>query len=396
MGFPVFNLYGTLLLCLTLQGLVFAGLLLRRYYVRRNASDLLLAFVLLITCYHQTAYTLGFMNWYDTYRNTKINYYLVDLSLILAPTILFYIRSTTGTAFKLIKSNFLHLIPFGVYFTIKLVILIYDARQPGFSEVQNGELVVGFEWKYLNPIIFIISALQMLLYLAFSFQTLLIFREKIQNYFANTYRLELRWLTHFLVAYSFLYLFKVFQSVVNEMIVDLSWKQEWWYFLLSGITIIYMGMKGYFTQLTELQNADFISFEMPSKTSKVSSSRRSTARTLEKRKQAIQSYIDSTKPFLNPELSLVSLADQVNMSREDLSDVINQGFNTRFNDYINRFRIDETKRLMHEGKHKQLSLLGIAHESGFNSKATFNRAFRKSENQAPSDYIESIASQHNP
>lgn len=396
MGFPVFNLYGTLLLCLTLQGLVFAGLLLRRYYVRRNASDLLLAFVLLITCYHQTAYTLGFMNWYDTYRNTKINYYLVDLSLILAPTILFYIRSTTGTAFKLIKSNFLHLIPFGVYFTIKLVILIYDARQPGFSEVQNGELVVGFEWKYLNPIIFIISALQMLLYLAFSFQTLLIFREKIQNYFANTYRLELRWLTHFLVAYSFLYLFKVFQSVVNEMIVDLSWKQEWWYFLLSGITIIYMGMKGYFTQLTELQNADFISFEMPSKPSKVSSSRRSTARTLEKRKQAIQSYIDSTKPFLNPELSLVSLADQVNMSREDLSDVINQGFNTRFNDYINRFRIDETKRLMHEGKHKQLSLLGIAHESGFNSKATFNRAFRKSENQAPSDYIESIASQHNP
>lgn len=386
--FPVFNLYGSSLLILSVQGLIFSFLLLRRYLKQKNSSDLLLGSILLLTCYHQTAYTIGFMDWYDTYRTTKINYYLADLSLLLAPLLFFYIKSTIQPNFNLRDINKWHFAPALIYVILKAIILIYDSQQEGFDEVQNGPLVVQFEWKYLNPLLFLFRTIQMLLYLAFSFQLLFTFREKIKHYFANTYRLELNWLQNFLFAYSFLYLFYGIQTVINETIVDLSWKQEWWYFLLSGIAIIYVGIKGYFTEVSELKSVDFGSFELPTR-NKLSPKTDSSQ--FVKKKDLVSDYIETHKPYLNPELTLISLSEKLEMSREELSDLINQGFESRFNDFINSFRVMEIKRLIAEGKHKNLSLLGLAFEAGFNSKATFNRAFKKLENKSPSQYLESIS-----
>ena len=82
--FPNFNLYSTPLLVLVSQGIIFGALLMNRYVQKRNSSDFLLAVLVLITCYHRTTYTIGFMDWYDTFRNTKINYYLIALSLAVA------------------------------------------------------------------------------------------------------------------------------------------------------------------------------------------------------------------------------------------------------------------------------------------------------------------------
>ena len=386
--FPKFNIYSTVLLVLTIQGIIFSFLLFKRFYQQKNPSNLLLSLVLLITCYHQTTYTIGFMDWYDTYPTTKINYYLVDLSLLLAPLIYYYLRSVVSPFFWLKDINYWHFIPMLVYFLIKLVILIYDSRQPGFDEVQNGYLVKTFEWKYLNPFVFLLKTLQMLLYLAFSFQTLYIFREKIKHYFANTYKLELNWLRNFLIAYSFLYLFNSIQSVVNEVITDLSWTQEWWYYLLSGVAILYVGINGYFTKLTELQNVDFSNFKL--KKSKKQPTRKVSSNELLKRQKLLEKYMTTRKPYLDPNLTLISLAEKLEISREELSDTINQGFQSRFNDFINNYRIVETKRLIAAGKYKTHSLLGIAYEAGFNSKATFNRAFKKIENQSPSEYLKSL------
>ncbi|MEO9483869.1 MAG: AraC family transcriptional regulator [Ekhidna sp.] len=388
--FPVFNIYGSSLLLLSIQGLIFSFLLLKRYHKQRNASDLLLGLILLITCYHQTTYTIGFMEWYDTYRTTKVNYYLIDFSLALAPLLFFYIKSTIKPDFRLSEIRLWHFIPAIIYFLIKVFILISDLQSTGFNEVQNGPMVINFEWKYVNPFLFLFRTIQMLLYLAFSFQIFFDFREKIKHYFANTYKLELNWLQNFLAAYSFLYLFYSIQTVVNELIVDLSWIQEWLFYLSSGIAIIYVGIKGYFTKVTELSSIDFASFAVPANKEHTLIKRISEDK-LSARQADISSYFAEHKPFLDPELTLISLSEKLDMSREELSDVINQGFESRFNDFINSYRIQETKRLIAEGKHKNLSLLGLAFEAGFNSKATFNRAFKKSENQSPSEYLNQLS-----
>lgn len=386
--FPSFNLYSTSLLLLTGQGILFGYLLIKRFTKEHKSSDLLLALVLMITCYHQTAYTIGFMDWYDTYPNTKINYYLVDLSFALAPLIYYYIRSIILPSFQLRQIKIWHFFPALVYFLIKVVILIYDSSQQGYEEVQNGYLALHLDIKYLDPVSFLLKMFQMLLYLAFSFQMLYAFREKIKHYFANTYKLELNWLQNFLIAYSFLYFFNSIQTIINEVIVDLSWIQEWWYYLLSGIAIIYVGINGYFTKLTELQNVDFSSFEVTKKDKKPL--RKISDDQLKKRKAHVEEFMNAHKPYLDAELSLISLSQKIKISREELSETINQGFNARFNDFINQYRIDETKRLITDGKHKNLSLLGLAYEAGFNSKATFNRAFKKAEGKSPSEYLESL------
>lgn len=388
--FPSFNIYSTSLLILTIQGLVFGYLLFQRYRKEKVTPDFLLAIILLITCYHQTTYTIGFMEWYDAYPTTKINYYLVDLSLLLAPLIFFYIKSTITPDFKLRDVSKWHFTPVLVYVFVKVVILIYDANRDGFDEVQNGFLVVNLEWKYLNPIVFLFKTLQMLLYLAFSFQLLFQFREKVKHFFANTYKLELNWLQNFLIAYSLLYLFNSVETVVNEVIIDLSWTQEWWYYLLSGIAIIYVGVKGYFTRLNELQSVEFASYKVPPSKNEIKPKNKIVSHQLEQRKETITAFFDQEKPYLNQELTLTGLAAMLNMSREELSDIINQGFDSRFNDFINGYRIEETKKMISDGKHKSYSLLGLAYEAGFNSKATFNRAFKKAESQSPSEYLESL------
>lgn len=389
--FPTFDIYSTTLLLLSVQGLVFSLLLFDRYRRKGNTADFLLGLVLLITCYHQTSYTIGFMGWYDTFRNTKVNYYLINLSLLLAPLIYFYIKSTTTPHFMLRRIKFWHFLPVGIYALIKVVILIYDSMLPGYHEVQNGYLVVHFEWKYLNPILFLVETLQMLLYLAFSFQLLYEFRSRVRQYFANSYQLELNWLQNFLIAYSFLYLFNVFQTVIDAMITDLHWTQEWWYYFLSGIAIIYVGIKGYFTQITALQRVDFASFEVPSGKSVPETSKQTSESPILEKKALLSDFFEKERPYLNPEVTLGSLAGQLNMSREELSHIINNGFDSRFNDFINAYRIREVKRLIADGKLEAFSMLGLAHEAGFNSKATFNRAFKKVTNQSPTEYLKSLS-----
>ena len=116
--FPEFEEYSTPLLLLTLQGLVFAFLLLRRYSRGKNPSDLFLFFILLFTCYGQTCYTVGFMGWYDTYRTTKINYALFNVGLVVAPLIYLYVRSITTPKYKSRAKDIFHFVPFALFFYV--------------------------------------------------------------------------------------------------------------------------------------------------------------------------------------------------------------------------------------------------------------------------------------
>ena len=62
-----------------------------------------------------------------------------------------------------------------------------------------------------------------------------------------------------------------------------------------------------------------------------------------------------------------------------------------FNDFINNYRIEAVKENLKKGEHKKTTLLGIAFDCGFNSKATFNRAFKKSTGLSPKDYLHKLS-----
>jgi len=108
---------------------------------------------------------------------------------------------------------------------------------------------------------------------------------------------------------------------------------------------------------------------------------------IEKINTDLLNYIEKEKPYLNPELSLQELADNLEAKRHLLSNVINQKHNKNFYEFINQYRIEEVKSMLTDPENKHLKLISIAYDAGFNSKASFNRIFKQMTNMTPSQFI---------
>lgn len=106
---------------------------------------------------------------------------------------------------------------------------------------------------------------------------------------------------------------------------------------------------------------------------------------LMKIKELLEELMNKQKPYLDSELNLIKLSELLSVSTHHLSYVINTGFGKNFFQYVNEYRIEYAKKLLKETDSK-LSILGIAYESGFNSKTSFNTTFKKLTHQTPSEY----------
>jgi AraC-like DNA-binding protein len=104
----------------------------------------------------------------------------------------------------------------------------------------------------------------------------------------------------------------------------------------------------------------------------------------------LTAHMISSKSYLNPELSLPKLAEEVGISNHYLSQVINERFKLNFFDFINRYRVEAFKAKVKDPRFTNYSLLGIAFECGFNSKSAFNRVFKQNTGLTPSQYIKSV------
>ena len=96
------------------------------------------------------------------------------------------------------------------------------------------------------------------------------------------------------------------------------------------------------------------------------------------------------KPFLDPELSLSMLAKAMGLNRNQLSQLINTGIGENFYDFINKYRVEEVKRLMVDPQKQNYNLLGMALEAGFKSKSTFNLIFKRFTGLTPTEYKKNI------
>lgn len=103
--------------------------------------------------------------------------------------------------------------------------------------------------------------------------------------------------------------------------------------------------------------------------------------------QALSSYMQTEKPYLDAELSLQKLAMGIDLPEKQVSHLINHHLGKHFFDYINEFRIKEAKALLRD--QRALTVLEILYEVGFNSKSSFYTAFKKETGQTPTNYRKS-------
>jgi AraC-like DNA-binding protein len=100
----------------------------------------------------------------------------------------------------------------------------------------------------------------------------------------------------------------------------------------------------------------------------------------------LQEYMSEKKPYLQDELTLQNLADELSMSTHHLSMILNIHCGKNFYNFINSYRVEEVKQKLLYPEYKDKNILTIAYDAGFNSKSTFNTMFKKFTGKTPKEY----------
>jgi AraC-like DNA-binding protein len=93
------------------------------------------------------------------------------------------------------------------------------------------------------------------------------------------------------------------------------------------------------------------------------------------------------RPYLDSNLSLQALAQQIHIHPNQLSWLLNESLGKNFNEFVNHHRVEEFKLLAQDPKNAHLTLTGLAFQSGFSSKAVFNTYFKKETGLTPKHYL---------
>jgi len=108
---------------------------------------------------------------------------------------------------------------------------------------------------------------------------------------------------------------------------------------------------------------------------------------LELGKQALLQWMETERPYLNSNLKITDLAQQLNMPSHHLSQVLNEAIQLNFNDFINTYRISEAQRRLKDERYRHLSIEALGMDCGFANKTTFNRAFKKIAGTTPGEFL---------
>ena len=110
--------------------------------------------------------------------------------------------------------------------------------------------------------------------------------------------------------------------------------------------------------------------------------------------QRLTQLMTTDKPFKDGNLRLADLATFLDISPHNLSEIINCEFGVNFSEFINRYRIEEARRIMQSNKGQQLKLIDIAYLTGFNNKTSFSQAFKKITSCTPSEFRSKLNEKH--
>ena len=395
-----FSAYSTPLLFGFTQAWIYAILLWIRGYREERLSDKLLGWVLVGLAFEIWVYMLGFGGIEILWQ--KLEFVPRDLGYLLGPFIYFYLKSQLDAGFRFRWSHAWHAVPFLIHVVYHMVVFAQGA-----VFVQEWEKTVHYPFRF-GELEYVVLIGQQFLYLYRSFKLYRKYRVWIKNQFSETDSISFRWYRNFLLALAITMLFGLLMTLL-DLWLDLNYWQDWWGNLVCTVLIYYVSIEGYGQVQTARKlvfHSDEISLPNVSESSRAIASKQEIIAStdsanvpeplaltgalfdLPERLAALLAYMNQEKPHLDPDLSLPDLARRMRTNPVLLSQVINAGAGKNFNDFVNAYRVDEFKRQVREPASAHLSFLGLALDCGFNSKATFNRAFKKFTGTSPKEFTE--------
>ena len=100
--------------------------------------------------------------------------------------------------------------------------------------------------------------------------------------------------------------------------------------------------------------------------------------------------METEKLYLDPDLNQQKVSVHVGIKVKTISIVLNKVYRSNFNDFVNSYRVKEVQRRLDDQSHRNLTISAIAFESGFNSNATFQRAFKNKTGVSPTEYLATL------
>jgi AraC-like DNA-binding protein len=295
--------------------------------------------------------------------------------LVIAPLLWFYILELTGERVPLNLKTILHFLPF-------LAIIACSLSFNSF--LIDSSFVKGLEGHSRLPF----TIFWMVLVIQFSAYQFQIHRKwqryqaAIKQEVSNTEDVSISWVRFFMAVFLIVnatFLFSLF-AVIHLDIMNWVWKSIG---IILSFSISALGYKGILQR--EIFDAR-VEGEGPLPEPPVTKEEKPDHEVITRLKQ----YMETNKPYLDPELSLSSLSKGIGLNRNQLSQLINEGIGENFYDFVNKYRVDEVKRLMVDPQKQNYNLLGIALEAGFKSKSTFNLIFKRFTGLTPTEYKKNI------
>jgi AraC-like DNA-binding protein len=358
-----------------LLGIFQSGLILPFLFRKRNASGFWLGMLVLMLTLSMLNFLLIHLHVYRLWPH------FADLTFpvifLIGPFYYLYVRSLLNKHFQFQRKDLLHFIPF-----LSAYLLRWD-----FYSLSAAEKIRGLDWvlaqdsipvgiTFLIPVG--IHVLQTLIYMFLVNEQL-----KQVNLSSNALDLQFRkWLKYFTWGFSvywiatFLWLLYLTTAQAVSHVVDYI------FILMTAFLVNILAYQAIYRQREFSQYLLAMIHEKYKRSSLSSEQSKGMLRRL-------IHLMEEEKPYLNPELRISTIAEKMNTTTNILSQVLNQELKKNYFDFINEYRIAEAMRKLSDPEYSHISIFGIAQDSGFKNKNTFNRLFKKHTNQTPSQFIRS-------
>ena len=351
---------------------IFVVLLINNKSARRSRANVFLSILLL-------AFT--FSMFHIRYAGNVMNHFSVRVFnagdptfLLIAPLLSFYIDELTGRRVKFSVKALTHFIPF--------FFIVFCSTSFNSFSIDNSFIKIFIFHPKLPIILFwVIVVAQFICYQIYIQRKWRSYQALMQQEVSNTENISISWINFFMSVFMVIDIFFLFGLfvIIHLDYVMLLWKSAGIVFALSVFALGYKGI----LQREIFYTDDIEPVDPPSPTA----STKPDQQLIDK----LVTHIVEKKSYLDSELTLSNLAKDINMSRTQLSQLINDGLGENFYDFINKYRVEEVKRLMTDPQAKNFNLLGIALEAGFKSKSTFNLIFKRFTGLTPTEYRKNLS-----
>ncbi len=293
----------------------------------------------------------------------------LQFSLALGPLIYFYVLKITRPQYKFRWKDLLHFSPL----LLELAALVFEIKE---SMTTGTATYATRTFQQLNPVLQLLAVISVITYLYLSRRLIRGFHWRLKVDIIDRSPYQLRWLRRLLTAFS-----RAWLLWIPFIGIDL-----FYYHYRLGIHVYYPLYLLLAAMMIWIAAAAFSKTNLGALLPAPPVLKPTPPADLVQKAKWLRKMMETERFYRDEELSLGSLAEVLEMHPQELSRIMNVALKKNFSDFINEYRIREVTQKMQDPAYDRITLLGIAFDSGFNSKTTFNRAFREMTGKSPAEY----------